>query len=87
VKNTPWGSSYKPAPEILHGEIVKLLSIACTPSSHPPSQGGAVHASKCSTGAQHSCVARAGYTMKVTGRTAEERLDMRAAQKSDKFCK
>ena len=29
----------------------------------------------------------AGYTRKVTGNTAEERLDMRAATKSDKFCK
>ncbi|KAG2493842.1 hypothetical protein HYH03_008058 [Edaphochlamys debaryana] len=28
-----------------------------------------------------------GYTTKVTGKTAEERLDMRAASKSDKFCK
>lgn len=46
VKNTPWGSSYRDAPEILHG-----------------------------------------YTVKVTGKTAEERLDMRAARKSDKFCK
>ncbi|GAX79401.1 hypothetical protein CEUSTIGMA_g6842.t1 [Chlamydomonas eustigma] len=46
VKNTPWGSSYRAAPEILHG-----------------------------------------YTKKVTGKTAEERLDMRAATKSDKFAK
>ncbi|EFJ49172.1 hypothetical protein VOLCADRAFT_104372 [Volvox carteri f. nagariensis] len=28
-----------------------------------------------------------GYTAKVTGKTAEERLDLRAASKSDKFCK
>ncbi|GLI64945.1 hypothetical protein VaNZ11_008347 [Volvox africanus] len=28
-----------------------------------------------------------GYTTKVTGKTAEERLDLRAAAKSDKFCK
>ncbi|KAG2437924.1 hypothetical protein HXX76_005540 [Chlamydomonas incerta] len=28
-----------------------------------------------------------GYTSKVTGKTAEERLDMRSAAKSDKFCK
>lgn len=46
VKNTPWGSSYRAAPEILHG-----------------------------------------YSKKVTGKTAEERLDMRAATKSDKFAK
>lgn len=46
IKNTPWGSSYRAAPEILHG-----------------------------------------YTKKVTGSTAEERLDMRAATKSDKFAK
>jgi hypothetical protein len=29
---------------------------------------------------------RAGYDRKVTGKTAEERLDMRAATKTDKFC-
>ncbi len=29
----------------------------------------------------------AGYDKKVTGKTAEERLDMRAATKADKFCK
>lgn len=28
-----------------------------------------------------------GYTAAVKGNTAEERLDMRAAMKSDKFCK
>ncbi|GLC50558.1 hypothetical protein PLESTB_000393100 [Pleodorina starrii] len=28
-----------------------------------------------------------GYTAKVTGKSAEERLDMRSAAKSDKFCK
>lgn len=28
-----------------------------------------------------------GYTKKVTGKTAEERLDLRSAAKSDKFCK
>ncbi|GFR48480.1 hypothetical protein Agub_g10376 [Astrephomene gubernaculifera] len=28
-----------------------------------------------------------GYTGKVTGKTAEERLDLRSASKSDKFCK
>eukprot|EP00798_Chlamydomonas_sp_ICE-L_P015502 gene15502-21589_t len=28
-----------------------------------------------------------GYDRKVTGNTAEERLDMRAATKADKFCK
>jgi hypothetical protein len=31
--------------------------------------------------------AYAGYTHKVTGKTASERLDMRAATKADKFCK
>jgi len=45
-KNTPWGSSHRIAPEILHG-----------------------------------------YDRKVTGVTAEERLDMRAATKTDRFCK
>jgi hypothetical protein len=45
-KSTPWGSSYRAAPAILHG-----------------------------------------YTAKVTGKTAEERLDMRAATKTDRFCK
>jgi hypothetical protein len=29
----------------------------------------------------------AGYSKKVKGKTAEERLDMRAAMKTDKFCK
>lgn len=29
----------------------------------------------------------AGYSKKVKGKTAEERLDMRAAVKADKFCK
>ncbi|KXZ50951.1 hypothetical protein GPECTOR_14g197 [Gonium pectorale] len=28
-----------------------------------------------------------GYTAKVTGKTAEERLDLRSASKSDKYCK
>ncbi|KAI7843562.1 hypothetical protein COHA_002804 [Chlorella ohadii] len=28
-----------------------------------------------------------GYSKKVKGKTAEERLDMRAAMKSDKFCR
>ncbi|CAL8462444.1 g1977 [Coccomyxa elongata] len=46
VKNTPWGSSFKAAPEILHG-----------------------------------------YDAPVTGKTAEERLDLRCAVKTDKFCK
>ncbi|BDA46307.1 hypothetical protein COCOBI_08-3990 [Coccomyxa sp. Obi] len=46
VKNTPWGSSFKAAPEILHG-----------------------------------------YSAPVTGKTAEERLDLRCAVKTDKFCK
>jgi hypothetical protein len=46
VKTTPWGSSYREAPEILHG-----------------------------------------YSSKVKGETASERLDMRAATKADKFCK
>eukprot|EP00775_Hariotina_reticulata_P012558 gene12558-12690_t len=46
VKTTPWGSSYREAPEILHG-----------------------------------------YSHKVKGDTASERLDMRAATKADKFCK
>mmetsp|Transcript_17857 Transcript_17857/g.53546 ORF Transcript_17857/g.53546 Transcript_17857/m.53546 type:complete len:132 (-) Transcript_17857:130-525(-) len=46
IKSTPWGTSYRAAPEILHG-----------------------------------------YKAKVTGKTAEERLDMRAAQKSDKFAR
>ena len=46
VKTTPWGSTYRPAPEILHG-----------------------------------------YSHKVKGDTASERLDMRAATKADKFCK
>jgi len=29
----------------------------------------------------------AGYTHKITGKTAEERLDLRASSKADKFCK
>eukprot|EP00195_Chlamydomonas_chlamydogama_P008032 CAMPEP_0202900738 /NCGR_PEP_ID=MMETSP1392-20130828/12008_1 /ASSEMBLY_ACC=CAM_ASM_000868 /TAXON_ID=225041 /ORGANISM="Chlamydomonas chlamydogama, Strain SAG 11-48b" /LENGTH=128 /DNA_ID=CAMNT_0049587177 /DNA_START=74 /DNA_END=460 /DNA_ORIENTATION=+ len=45
-KSTPWGSSHRTAPEILHG-----------------------------------------YTQKVTGATASERLDMRAATKSDRYAK
>ncbi len=28
-----------------------------------------------------------GYSSKVTGKNAEERLDLRCAAKSDKFCK
>ncbi|GAB4817558.1 hypothetical protein N2152v2_004604 [Parachlorella kessleri] len=46
VKNTPWGSSFRAPPEILHG-----------------------------------------YAKKVKGKTAEERLDLRCAVKTDKFCK
>ncbi|KAK2075819.1 hypothetical protein QBZ16_001560 [Prototheca wickerhamii] len=46
VKNTPWGSSFRAPPQVLHG-----------------------------------------YDRKVKGKTAEERLDMRAAMKADKFCK
>ena len=44
--STPWGSSYRAAPAILHG-----------------------------------------YDKAVSGKTAEERLDMRAATKTDRFCK
>ena len=29
----------------------------------------------------------AGYDRKVTGKTPEERLDLRCARKTDKFCK
>jgi hypothetical protein len=29
----------------------------------------------------------AGYDKPITGKTAEERLDIRASTKSDKFCK
>eukprot|EP00884_Botryococcus_braunii_P019765 jgi/Botrbrau1/6472/Bobra.0034s0046.1 len=46
VKNTPWGSSYRAPPKILHG-----------------------------------------YSAPVTGKTAEERLDLRCAVRGDKFCK
>eukprot|EP00197_Chlamydomonas_leiostraca_P008801 CAMPEP_0202864208 /NCGR_PEP_ID=MMETSP1391-20130828/4542_1 /ASSEMBLY_ACC=CAM_ASM_000867 /TAXON_ID=1034604 /ORGANISM="Chlamydomonas leiostraca, Strain SAG 11-49" /LENGTH=131 /DNA_ID=CAMNT_0049543927 /DNA_START=36 /DNA_END=431 /DNA_ORIENTATION=+ len=46
ARATPWGSSYRAPPEILHG-----------------------------------------YKHKVTGKSAEERLDMRSASKADKFCK
>jgi len=46
VKNTPWGSSFKKAPDILHG-----------------------------------------YSAPITGKNAEERLDLRCAIKTDKFCK
>ncbi|KAF5830570.1 hypothetical protein DUNSADRAFT_14336 [Dunaliella salina] len=28
-----------------------------------------------------------GYTHKITGKTAEERLDLRSTTKADKFCK
>ncbi|KAL6753165.1 hypothetical protein V8C86DRAFT_2733960 [Haematococcus lacustris] len=45
ARSTPWGSTYRQAPEILHG-----------------------------------------YTKKVLGVTAEERLDIRASTKADKFC-
>ena len=34
-----------------------------------------------------NCFPALGYTKKVTGKTAEERLDMRAATKADKFAK
>lgn len=46
TRSTPWGSSYRAPPEILHG-----------------------------------------YSQKVTGKNAEERLDLRCAKKADKFCK
>jgi len=44
--STPWGSSFRAPPEVLHG-----------------------------------------YTKKVKGKTATERLDLRSASKADKFCK
>jgi len=46
ARTTPWGSSYRAPPEILHG-----------------------------------------YSNKVKGVTADERLDLRCAAKADKFCK
>ncbi|KAK9830578.1 hypothetical protein WJX81_000428 [Elliptochloris bilobata] len=46
VKNTPWGSSFRAPPQILHG-----------------------------------------YDKPVTGKSAQERLDIRCAVKTDKFCK
>lgn len=46
TRTTPWGSTFRAPPEILHG-----------------------------------------YTTKVTGKNPQERLDLRCASKSDKFCK
>ncbi|KAK9819828.1 hypothetical protein WJX72_002823 [[Myrmecia] bisecta] len=46
VKTTPWGSSSRAPPPILHG-----------------------------------------YSAPVTGKTAQERLDLRCASRTDKFCK
>ena len=49
-RSNAWGSSYRPAPEILHGYKERL-----------PADGAAL--------------------------SMEQRLDQRAAQKTDKFCK
>lgn len=75
-KATPWGSGYSKAPEILHGGGTALLLFP-----------GGVH-DHIQCGAASSCLSpgiiglhAAGYTKKVKGKTAEERLDMRAAMK------
>ncbi len=73
VKNTPWGSSYAKTPKILHGK-----QIVITPPFY--------HASCTSPHATPAAV-HAGYDREVKGVTPEERLDIRVAQRSDKFCR
>ena len=90
MKNTPWGSSFKPPPEVLHGG-----------SPHQAVQCGLQLGATCRVPVRwalaHACRPRldlaltggqsAGYDRKVNGDTAEERLDLRCAMKTDKFCK
>ena len=78
VKNTPWGSSYAKTPKILHGErtaVCQQLHLAYRHRTARPS----LHVS--------SVAGHAGYDREVKGVTAEERLDIRVAQRSDKFCR
>ena len=98
VKNTPWGSSFKAPPSILHGAPSRLPPLpkrehmatsqwrSCMPHMLLTSVGIKYYMN---ISAAPICVAwlRAGYSAPVTGATAQERLDMRAAMKSDKFCK
>lgn len=77
AKSTPWGSSFAPPPEVLHGEWWEHSASSSTRLC------GAYRSRLPCDAFQIVCV---GYNKKVTGKTAEERLDMRSAIKSDKVC-
>ena len=79
VKNTPWGSSYAKTPKILHGK-------SCSRSwSYGPALFLVVPGLRLS--AIKKCLLAVGYDREVKGNTAEERLDIRCAQRSDKFAR
>ncbi len=78
ARSNPWGATYRAAPEILHG--------ACAPDVRAATRGQWAGSAGRSP-KLFPCAASAGYTKKVKGDTAEERLDMRAATKADRYCK
>ena len=84
VKSTPWGSTYRAAPEILHGYSSKVGVLAQDGGAGRPSTALVVHTEK--KPRPHTSPRRCRL-LQVTGKSASERLDMRAATKSDKFAK
>lgn len=83
VRTTAWGATYRKPMEIPHGG----------PGGQQPGADVPVgarvlwrHSGSATTACQR-VLRGAGYTQKVTGKTAEERLDLRATTKADKFCK
>lgn len=73
VKNTPWGSSFRAPPQVLHGALCRWKGA---------SDVGELLHEVC--GLIVATLGPPGYDRKVKGKTAEERLDMRAAMKADK---
>lgn len=78
TKNTPWGSSFK--------QVRGQKALLC--KKRPTCQArGNITQLECPILLEQAPEILHGYTKKVKGKTAEERLDMRAAMKSDKFCR
>ena len=75
MKNTPWGSSFRAPQQILHGKLpVKQAHASLSYTTQAILIGLVAPTS-------------AGYDKAITGKTAHERLDIRCAVKTDKFCK
>ena len=85
VKNTPWGSSFRAPQQILHGKLPVEQAHA-----NPFVLNTGSQTLLYSTQASLSGLlvpTSAGYDKAITGKTAHERLDIRCAVKTDKFCK